>query len=226
MNTVAIFDLDGTLISGYAWKGFRRYYFKYKKRKVPLMLLSLMLYLALWPLAKSPLLDKEKYIVWLMTKMDSVFKGEAREELEKSSRWVVDSYILGALRQDIFDIMRWHKENGHIVVLVSAVFQELLEIMGQELGITYVLGTRLETMSGKYTGRIVPPFCFGKGKARLLKEFLEQREMKVDLLSSFAYADNISDVPVMEMVGNPVAAYPDKELFRLAGKRGWRIMDG
>jgi len=225
VNTAAIFDLDGTLLSGYAWKGFRRYYFKYKKRRMPLLLLSLMMYLALWPLAKSPLLDKEKYMVWLMAKADSVFKGETKEELEKSSRWVVDNYILGALRHDILDVMRWHTESGHIVMLVSAVFRELLEIMGQELGISYVIGTRLEAVNGKYTGKVVRPFCFGENKARLLREFLEQREVKVDLLSSFAYADNISDVPVLEMVGNPVAAYPDKELFRLAGERGWRIID-
>src|SRR5919106_1545789 len=47
----------------------------------------------------------------------------------------------------------------------------------------------------------------------------------IDLSGSFAYTDSITDQPMLEEVGNPVAVNPDRELRRIAEQRGWRIRD-
>jgi hypothetical protein len=47
----------------------------------------------------------------------------------------------------------------------------------------------------------------------------------VDLNGSFAYSDSITDLPMLEAVGNPVAVNPDRELRRMAEQREWRIRD-
>src|SRR5256884_7965017 len=53
------------------------------------------------------------------------------------------------------------------------------------------------------------------------------REMAVaegiDLASSYAYSDSITDLPMLELVGHPVAVNPDRDLRREAEKRGWQI---
>lgn len=45
----------------------------------------------------------------------------------------------------------------------------------------------------------------------------------IDLKGSFAYSDSVTDLPMLELVGNPVAVNPDRELRRIATERSWRI---
>ena len=85
------------------------------------------------------------------------------------------------------------------------------------------MGTQLEVSNGRFTGRIKEPLCFGEGKAARLQALLS-RYPDVDLSRSYAYADSIFDLPFLEMVGNPVAVYPDPELAALARERGWEII--
>jgi len=70
----------------------------------------------------------------------------------------------------------------------------------------------------------VPPFCFGPYKVQRAKEFLESAGWEIDSAYSFAYADTIYDVPLLESVGNPVAVCPDEELLAHARQRGWDVM--
>jgi putative phosphoserine phosphatase/1-acylglycerol-3-phosphate O-acyltransferase len=60
----------------------------------------------------------------------------------------------------------------------------------------------------------------------VLAEFIKQRKLNVDFKNSWAYADSIYDTPVLQMVGNPIATYPDKKLQRLAHSRKWPIIAG
>ncbi len=223
-RVAAIFDLDGTLSRGHIWEGFRKYYTNYEKRRIPSIFAFLTTHIALWLLAKCKLVSKEKCWLKWAEDLNGVFKGLSEEEVQKMSQWVVDEYTLKLSRRDVVDILSQHKQNGHIVVIVSAVFSEFLEVVGQRLGVPYVIGTKLEVADGKYTGRVVKPLCFGENKAKLLKEFINQNGLEIDLPSSFAYADSIFDVPLLELVGNPVGTYPDKDLRQLAEHNGWRIL--
>jgi hypothetical protein len=45
-----------------------------------------------------------------------------------------------------------------------------------------------------------------------------------DLSLCYSYSDSISDLPMMELVGHPVAVNPDGELASRARKRGWPIV--
>ena len=49
-------------------------------------------------------------------------------------------------------------------------------------------------------------------------------EHDLDLEASWAYSDSVSDLPMLELVGNPVAVNPDAELAAIARERGWRTM--
>src|SRR4029079_13551444 len=60
-------------------------------------------------------------------------------------------------------------------------------------------------------------------KARRVKELAEERG--IDLLRSFAYSDSINDLPLLELVGNPVAMNPDIPLVRIARRNGWQVID-
>ena len=46
----------------------------------------------------------------------------------------------------------------------------------------------------------------------------------VDLDASYFYTDSISDLPLLERVAHPVAVNPDPRLWRLAARRGWKVV--
>jgi phosphoserine phosphatase len=48
--------------------------------------------------------------------------------------------------------------------------------------------------------------------------------VEVDLAGSFAYADSISDLPLLELVGNPTAVYPDEQLATVAREQHWAML--
>jgi phosphoserine phosphatase len=58
----------------------------------------------------------------------------------------------------------------------------------------------------------------------MLKEYISEASIQVDLNQSYAYGDMIWDKPVLEMVGNPVAVYPDAKLRAHAHEQGWRVI--
>jgi phosphoserine phosphatase len=55
----------------------------------------------------------------------------------------------------------------------------------------------------------------------MLASFARRRNL--DLSRSYAYADAISDLPMLEAVGNPVAVNPDRRLLAAAKDRGWQV---
>ena len=76
----------------------------------------------------------------------------------------------------------------------------------------------------KFSGEIIPPFCFGEGKAEKLRNFLSEKNLEINFKESFAYSDGVFDLPMLELVGNPVAVEPDKKLLEIAKNKGWQII--
>lgn len=223
INAAALFDLDGTLSRGGIWNGFFKYYLTHNKKRA-WILTFWVIHSALWLLSKCKLYSGEKCRVKWMENLSGVFKGASIEETLDVFNWVSDRYVFKSLRSDIIDILNQHKRNGDVVIIVSAAYSELVEIVGQGLDVPNAIGTKLEVIDGKYNGKIVQPPCFSENKVKLLEEFISRNELEIDLSASSAYADSIFDTPLLEMVGNPVATYPDRDLCLLAKHKGWRIL--
>ncbi len=221
--TMALFDLDGTLSRGHMWGRFLRYYFVHK-RKRGWIIVFWARHLGLWLVQKCRLVSEEELRAKWVEDLTAIFEGAERDEVLDVFGWISEGYLLQSLRRDVVGVLNRHKDNGHMVVLISANFTELLEIVGQKLGVSAAVGTKTEVIDGRYTGKIIGPVCFGASKASLLKEFIARSEFEVDLSSSFAYADSISDSALLRLVGHPVATYPDKALHQFALRYGWQIL--
>jgi hypothetical protein len=66
-------------------------------------------------------------------------------------------------------------------------------------------------------------YAMGPGKAEAMLALAEQDD--IDLEGSYAYSDSITDLPMLETVGNPVAVNPEKELRKVAEEREWPILE-
>jgi HAD superfamily hydrolase (TIGR01490 family) len=114
-----------------------------------------------------------------------------------------------------------HHLAGRDVIIVSASGSEMVEPIGELLGVDAVVASRLSTEEGRFTGEI-DFYAYAENKAVAMQELAEQRGY--DLSRSFAYSDSITDVHMLEVVGHPHAVNPDKELRRVAREREWPIL--
>jgi HAD superfamily hydrolase (TIGR01490 family) len=111
-----------------------------------------------------------------------------------------------------------HRAAGRDVVLVSSSGVEVVGPIGDMLGVDEVVATRMEVENGRYTGDIAF-YAYGEGKAVAIRELAGRHGYDLD--ECYAYSDSFTDVPMLQLVGHPVAVNPDKALRRLALDRGW-----
>lgn len=129
------------------------------------------------------------------------------------------------LRPLVYDeplrLLNRHREQGEASYIVSAALQEVVDAIADDLGFDGALGTICEVEDGAYTGRSIRSL-HGENKAAAVRELAEAAE--IDLAASTAYSDSHTDLPFLEVVGNPVAVNPDRELRRVAAERGWPVL--
>ena len=67
------------------------------------------------------------------------------------------------------------------------------------------------------------PLVMGPEKKERIREYCDENECKLE--TAYCYADSFSDLPMMEMVGHPVAVNHDRRLGKAARQRGWRVIN-
>jgi phosphoserine phosphatase len=106
---------------------------------------------------------------------------------------------------------------------VTAAPIEIAQIIARRLGLTGAMGTVSEHVDGVYTGQLVGDLLHGPAKAEAIKA-LAVRE-GLDLGRCSAYSDSVNDLPMLGLVGDPVAINPDRRLRAHAREHGWRVRD-
>jgi len=149
-------------------------------------------------------------------------RGLELSEFERHARAFFDSIGRGAIRKGAADLVEAHRSAGRISVLLTGAIHQIAEPFGEHLNIPHVLATHLEIRGGQFTGRPAGPLCYREGKVRRARAFAE--EHGIDLAASWYYGDSITDLPMLQAVGNPVAVSPDRLLSREARRRGWPVV--
>lgn len=148
-------------------------------------------------------------------------RGWARDEITSIVEETVDEVVAPHVYAEGLAIIDQHKRAGRRVVVVSASPEEIVRPLCRYLGIDDVIATRSEIDDeGRYTGRI-ELYAYGPAKAKAMREMAAANDIDLDV--SYAYSDSITDVPMLEAVGHPVAINPDDELLAIAEERGWEI---
>ena len=130
--------------------------------------------------------------------------------------------VLPRLYPQMLEIAYDHQDAGRPIFICTAASQEMAELMAIVLTFDGAVGSVSEVVDGHYTGRAGGPFTYREGKAEAIRE-LAARE-GIDLAASWAYSDSESDLPMLRLVGHPVAVNPDSELGRVARLEGWEVL--
>ena len=143
-----------------------------------------------------------------------------RDFAERCRRWVEDEVLPLLLPSALRQIER-HRQEGHLLAILSSSPTYVTRPIAETLGLDEVLSTQFEVEGGQFTGRLVGPACFGKGKVHWAEDLGTRKA--VDLGSSWFYTDSYSDLPMLERVGHGVVVNPDPRLKRTAKRRGWPV---
>ncbi len=153
----------------------------------------------------------------------SFVEGRRVDELAHLGEEIFDDSMVDKLIPGTLAIAQGHLDAGQQVWLVTATPIELASVIARRLGLTGALGTVSEIRGGVYTGHLDGPPLHGLAKAEAIRA-LAARE-GLDLTRCSAYSDSSNDIPMLSLVGNPVAVNPDATLRAHARDNDWKIRD-
>ena len=214
-DVLAVFDVDGTLVE----TNVVEYFLYMRLRAQPV---------SEWPAFMAQMLREAPRWLYLERRSRAEFQrsfyreydGLDYEVMKQLGREALDAVTLRRIYPEGMRRIREHKRAGHRVLLLTGALDVVVEPLAELLDVE-VDCAHLLVKEGRLTGDLQSPPPAGEARATLLEEYAARHG--IVLSESFAYADSLSDLGMLELVGTPVAVNPDARLSQVAGQRGWRV---
>lgn len=211
------FDIDGTLVHGNTQLGFL--IFLRKKSIISLwQFILIVLQYVLFLLKLNP------NLLYVFNYAYSPLQGKTIIELNE----LIDEFIQHTdfLHKQVYPeaiaIIREHQKAGRKVLLLTTSIEPLAQAIATQIGVDTVLGTHLEINNNIYTGNIDGELISGSKKVYAANIFLQENQISWN--HTWAYADNISDKPILKHVKYPFAVNPHKILRKYAKSAKWNVL--
>lgn len=213
--TLAIFDLDNTLLAGdsdHAWNEF---------------------------LVEESIVDAKTYQnandqfyqdyingdLDILRYLRFALEPLAQHEPEKLEQWrarFLEHKIRPMLQVKATALLDHHRKQGHTLMIITATNRFVTEPVADVLGIEHLIATDPEIVNGRYTGNVAGIPSFQDGKVTRLLEWLDNQQATLE--NAWFYSDSHNDLPLLGKVSHPVAVDPDPKLADHARKHGWDII--
>lgn len=191
---LALFDFDGTITTKDSFLEFLKFHKGNMSFLFGFALLSP--YLVAMKLGLIPNW-KAKEIV-----LKYFLKGLSIEDMCKASADFSMKVIPRLLRNKAIDQIKEHQKNGDDIYLVSASAENWLKPWCDQIGIK-LIGTRLEIVDGKITGKIYGHNCYGPEKAARIKTQIDLSNYS----EIYAYGDSRGDKEMLDLAHHPHYKY-------------------
>ena len=149
-------------------------------------------------------------------------KGRSPEVLQTwhqdFMRCVIDPIMLPKARALIAD----HKKQGHTLLIITATNVFITRPIADALGIDTLLGCDAQMIDGRYTGEPSGVPTYREGKVTRLNSWLAETGESMD--GAYFYSDSQHDLALLELVDHPVAVDPDDVLRARALEAGWPLI--
>lgn len=216
MNSIAFFDVDGTLLNGISG------------------------YFTTLELVRRGILKKRRLLQALyykfissFCKMDDVKKiyeiaigdmaGQPKDYIYQIGDEVFERDLKPKIYQEALDEIEKHKKNGTPVILISSGPTMAIQAIARFVKADdfFSMGPQIE--NNQLSNKLGEDLAFMEGKIKIAQSQAQKRGM--DLKNCFFYADSVHDVPLLSSIGKPHAVNPDWGLKREALKKGWPILE-
>ncbi|MBE0506483.1 MAG: HAD family hydrolase [Marinospirillum sp.] len=213
--SLALFDLDNTLIAGdsdHTWGEFLVHKGlvngeEYKKAND--------LYYAAY---QQGTLDIHDYLAFSLRPLTQY----STEEMLNWRQEFIHEHIRPLVLPAALELLQHHRNQGDRLLIITATNRFITAPIAELLGVADLIAVEPEFIEGRYTGQIVGTPSFREGKVNCLQQWLKAEGMNLD--NSWFYSDSHNDLPLLEMVDQPVAVDPDDTLRRHAEQQGWSVI--
>ncbi|MGO1709059.1 MAG: HAD family hydrolase [Oleiphilaceae bacterium] len=213
--TLAIFDLDNTLLAGdsdHAWGEF---------------------------LVEEGLVDAETYRkandrfyqeylngeLDILNYLGFVLQPLSTHSMDELLEWrtsFMEKKVRPMLLKKADKLLNRHRELGHTLMIITATNRFVTGPIADVLGVDHLIATEPEMVNGRYTGGVAGTPSFQEGKVTRLDDWLTASGESLD--GAWFYSDSHNDLPLLEKVDNPIAVDPDPKLEEYARSKGWDVM--
>lgn len=214
----AFFDLDKTVIAKASVAAFGKPFYDdglISRATILRMLYGQLIYLQLGA--------GEEKLARIRDSMLSLTKGWEQARVKEIVRETLQDVVDPIIFPEALELIAWHHQAGRQVFFISASPEEIVSPLAEYLGADGCIASRARLDDeGRYTGEM-EFYAYGPSKAQAITDLA--RANGIDLTESFAYSDSLTDLPMLEAVGHPVAVNPDRGLAALASERHWETRE-
>jgi HAD superfamily hydrolase (TIGR01490 family) len=218
MPSAAFFDLDKTVIARSSTLAFGRPFYKagfLGKRTLMKVAFGQLMYTLFG--ADHDALARAR------DEMLELTAGWHRAEIEQLVEETLVEVAVPLFYAEALTLIDEHRRAGRKVFLVSASPEQIVRPIGRHIGVTDFVATRIKSDASGFFLPEIELYAMGPEKAgEMLRLAAEQG---LNLAESFAYSDSATDLPMLELVGHPHVVNPDRELRKVAQKRGWPVLE-
>jgi len=216
---LAVFDFDGTSISGNSPVILVRYLYRHK-----LISKSILLRIVLWALAYKLRLPQNES--WVRGLVFRAFCGKQQTAVDQFLREFYDSEVDSRFRSKANETMKQHQEAGDVVIVVSATFEPIIKRAMDFHPIDHQISTRMHVDStGAYTCEVEGEPVEGAEKVNAVTRFADEEYGVGNWELAYAYGDHHSDRELLQVATHAFAIDPDHPLKRTVSKEGWQILN-
>ena len=116
-------------------------------------------------------------------------------------------------------LLERHRNQGDYLLIITSTNSFITAPICKLLGVDDFIATEPEMENGQYTGKLQGIPSYREGKITRLNAWLKDNNMSLE--NSYGYSDSINDMPLLEHVDNPIVVDGDPELIAEAQRRGW-----
>ncbi|HZQ86863.1 MAG TPA: HAD-IB family hydrolase [Acidimicrobiales bacterium] len=212
----AFFDLDKTVIAKASMVAFGRSFYDEGLISRRLVLRGLWGQLVYMHLGAS-----EQKLARMRESVLALTKGWDQNRVRAIVREALEQVVEPIIYAEALELIQQHQAEGRPVFIVSASPEEIVQPLAEYLGVDGAIATQAEVDDeGRYTGGM-RRYAYGPLKAEAMEELAAAEG--IDLSESYAYSDSVTDAPMLEVVGHPVAVNPDRALLKLARENDWEV---
>ncbi len=165
-------------------------------------------------------LVSDEFVAKIILKL---YRGRRLQEFAQGAPVFYQECLKPRLAPNILTKVREHQSQGHVLILISGSVRYMLESVVEDIGFDHLVCTDLEFgANGLLTGRAHGPLCIDRTKRTLAIQLAETHN--IDLSYSYAYGNHQSDIPLLELVGNPFVVEPTRPLRKVAMQRNWPVL--
>ncbi len=121
------------------------------------------------------------------------------------------------------ELLENHRARGDYLLIITATNHFVTGPIASKLGVDEIIATDPEEIDGRFTGKVAGTPCFQDGKVTRLNSWLANNAHTLE--DSYFYSDSHNDLPLLEMVTHPIAVNPDQILEDRANEELWPVLD-